>query len=364
MNQHIHGGDIYRNRITSDFSVNLNPLGLPEEVETCLRESIKDWGRYPDPECKRLTERLAELHQTEASGVFCGNGAAELIYLLVQAKKPKKALIPAPAFFEYERALHSVGCQVEYYYLKEEKGFVPDMEELSLRVGMDTDMVFFCNPNNPTGIPVEREGIRKLAKACHQNHAFLVVDECFCEFLDAPVQSTVVPLTVEYPRLAVLRAFTKTFAMAGLRLGYGICHEEGLWERVRAIRQPWSVSVPAQEAGMAALESKICGPYLERTRALLQEQRPELKEGLKELGFTVYDSQANYLFFKAPWETGKEDEESLYEQCKKHEILIRDCSNFAGLSGGYYRICIRGREENLHLLERLGQIVDKGDGQR
>lgn len=363
MERHAHGGDIYGNVISHDFSINLNPLGMPEQVVRRLRDSVEDWGCYPDPECRELTGRLARFHKTEPSRIFCGNGAAELICLLVQVKRPKKALVPAPAFFEYERALRSVGCQVEYYHLEEQGGFVPDMENMAEKVTEDTDMVFFCNPNNPTGVAVTAGEIRKLAKACHQNRAFLVVDECFCEFLENPEQSSAVPLTADYPQMAVLRAFTKTFAMAGLRLGYGICREAGLWEQLYKNRQPWSVSLPAQVAGVAALEPQACGEYLERTRELLRQQREALTSGLEGLGFKVYPSNANYLLFKAPWEI-KGEADSLYEQCRLRGILIRDCKNFTGLTAGYYRVCVGRQEENLYLLEQLGQILDKGEGRQ
>lgn len=364
MERHIHGGDIYRNVITHDFSVNLNPLGMPESVRECLSASAADWARYPDPECESLRKGLAKAWDTVPSRILCGNGAAEIIYLLVQVIKPKKALVLAPTFFEYERALWSVGCRVEYGFLAEENGFVPDMEKITDMITGDTDMVFFCNPNNPTGIPVMAGEIERLAKACHQKHAFLVLDECFCEFLEKPEQSSAIPLVERYPHLAVLRAFTKTFAMAGLRLGYGICRDEALWEKVNAARQPWSVSLPAQAAGEIALEPQSCRNYLERTRELLKKQRPLLAEGLRSLGFTVYASEVNFLLFQDCRKPGPAAGGSLYEQCRKRGILIRDCKNFVGLTDGYYRVCIRGQEENRYLLEQLEQILDKGDGQK
>lgn len=363
MELHTHGGDVYRNRITHDFSINLNPLGMPEPVINWLRDSLenslKSWERYPDSECERLTGLLAELYGTRPSQILCGNGAAELIYLLAQIKRPKKAFVTAPTFFEYERALRSVGCQVEYYNLSERTGFAPFMDELADRVTEEVDMVFFCNPNNPTGVAVSAEEVEKLAKACHQNHAFLVVDECFCEFLDSQEKYCTVPLTKRYPRMAVLRAFTKTYAMAGLRLGYGICGDEKVWDAVRAVRQPWSVSLMAQEAGAAVLaanQKAARQTYLERTRKLLREQRVVLAEGLKRLGFTVYDSRANFLLFHSAWECG--------EACKSRGILLRDCSNFVGLGRGYYRVCIRRQEENAYLLEQLKVILDEREGQR
>lgn len=371
MAQPHHGGDVYRNVITHDFSINLNPLGMPEAVRQVLIGSVDHWDRYPDPECENLTGALSAVHQVPVEQILCGNGAADLIFQLVYALKPKKALLMAPTFSEYQQALLAVGCSMEYYELKEENGFRVKLEELKEQVHPNTDLVFFCNPNNPTGIAVKHQELRQLADVCLENQAVLVVDECFCDFLEEPSQYSMIPFLQQYPNLFVLKAFTKTYAMAGVRLGYGICADTGLLQQMRAIRQPWSVSIPAQEAGLAALSERDYGA---RTRTLLRQERSFLKQELEKLGFLVYGSEANYIFFLVPWESAPREQESeerapekqqsetaqretLYEACRRRKLLIRDCSNYRGLGSGYYRICIRTPEENRYLLDQLHQIL-------
>ena len=181
----------------------------------------------------------------------------------------------------------------------------------------------------------------------------MVLDECFCDLLDHPEAYSVVPEAEHFPGLFILRAFTKTYAMAGLRLGYGICADRGLLRRLSAGRQPWSISVPAQEAGCAALRDSM---YLNEARELLKAGRVYLTRELRRMGFRVYDSDINFILFFYGQEPGPLH---LYEACLKRGILLRDCSNFTGLACGYYRICVSGQKENQILVHTLEQILEE-----
>ncbi|MGL5436735.1 MAG: threonine-phosphate decarboxylase CobD [Lachnospiraceae bacterium] len=345
-----HGGDIYRNLIRYDFSININPFGMPEGVQEVLRNSVNTWNCYPDPDCQELVQALAAYHHIPEAAVCCGNGAADLIYRLVQLVRPSQALVLAPTFSEYEQALIQAGCHVNYCTLKQEQGFVINWEELISQLSPELDLLFFCNPNNPTGIAAEKEQLQALAAACRQHHIFLVLDECFCDFLDEPERYSMLTDTARYPGMMIIKAFTKTYAMAGLRLGYAVCADHDLIKRLRQAGQPWSVSVPAQLAGTAALKET---GYVARSAELISAQRKHLICALQELGFQVYDSQANYIFFrdKPGGICG-----NLWETLKAQQILIRDCSNYHGLEAGYYRIAVKTAEENRGLLEALKEI--------
>lgn len=326
---------------------------MPEHVKEVLRRSLDEWSCYPDPECRELVQKLSAFHRVPDAAVCCGNGAADLIYRLVQVKRPMRALVMAPTFSEYEEALIDAGCQVEYFYLTGDSGFVPDWDGLLKRLSPRLDLLFFCNPNNPTGIAVGGEKMRQLAQACRDNHIFLAVDECFCDFLAAPRDYSLITDIRRYPELMIIRAFTKTYAMAGLRLGYAICSDCDFIKRLRQSGPPWSVSVPAQLAGAAALAET---GYVSRTTRLIAGQRKLLKQELEKLGYRVYDSQANYIFFGAPGSGSR-----LWELLKAGGILIRDCSNYRGLTNGYYRIAVKTARENRILIEALKELSGMGD---
>lgn len=363
--QYQHGGDIYSQETEMDYSANISPLGLPEGVKRtllgCLGTNM--CSVYPDSGCRKLTEDLGRHHGVPREWVVCGNGAADLIFGLAYAKKPRRGLVMAPTFLEYEQALRAVGCRVDYLCLAQEHGFMPVLGQLEAQLaradaqGEPYDMMFLCNPNNPTGIPVTAEFVRRAAGACGDTGTLLVVDECFCEFLDEPEAYSAVGDLGRYRNLFVLRAFTKLYAMAGLRLGYGLCSDGDLLECLGQVRQPWSVSGLAQKAGEAALGEK---EYVGRVRELVSVERGWLRRELEALGFTVYGSMANYLFFQAPdilpGEIGGRG--WLYHTLLGRKVLIRSCSNYPGLDASFYRICVKTREENERLMEHMKAAMD------
>lgn len=312
-NVHTHGGDIYSHPDILDFSANCNPFGTPERVKKAAAEAMEDICNYPDVKCRELRKALETAEGVPFHQIICGNGAADLIFGLVLAKKPKKALLLAPTFAEYEQALASVNCEITYYYLKEDEEFIPK-DDLLLQITEKTDMVFFCNPNNPTGVAADRKFLKKLADKCKICHTFLVLDECFNDFLNEPESYTMKPYLEEYPDMFLVKAFTKKYAMAGLRLGYGLCKSEETLKEMRAVMQPWNVSVAAQKAGIAALKEE---QYVADTMEKLQTEKEFLLEELAGTGLKIYGSEANYIFFKGP--------ENLSEMCLQMGVCIRDC---------------------------------------
>lgn len=343
MQKHQHGGDIYTAPCRIDFSANLNPLGMPERVAAAACEGVRRSVNYPDVHCGDLRRALSEKEQVPAEQIICGNGAAELIFSLTAAEKPKKALLVSPGFAEYEQALEAYGCDIRCYALRESDGFAVG-EDYITYLTSDLDIVFLCNPNNPTGVQIPRALLERILKVCGERGIRMVLDVCFLDFLDQPRESDFNAILQENPQLFLLKAFTKTYAMAGLRLGYGLCADEALLVRMEMIRQPWSVSIPAQMAGVAALKETA---YVAQAAALIRQERRWLRERLTELGFTVYDSKANFLFFKG--------QEGLVEKCRAQGILIRDCANYRGLGRGYYRIAVRTHDENEELIKAIAQ---------
>ncbi|MEY8427695.1 histidinol-phosphate transaminase [Lachnospiraceae bacterium 46-15] len=343
---HIHGGDVYRYPYAIDFSSNCNPYGTPEGVKRAVAEAAEFICHYPDVQCQKLREALAEEEGIPASEIICGNGAADLIFGLALARKPRRALLLAPTFAEYAQALRAVGCEIAYCYLKEEQGFAPQ-ESLLGEITEDVDIVFFCNPNNPTGVLTEVDFLRKLADKCRESHALFVVDECFVDFVREPGQYTMKPWLGAYDNLFVLKAFTKKYAMPGIRLGYGLCSNGELLAQMRAVMQPWNVSAAAQAAGIAALKER---EYVRITMEKIAGEREYLLEKLKETGVSVCGSSANYIFFKA--------KKGLWKDCMDRGISIRDCGNYEGLGEGFYRIAVRTRGENDKLLKTLREIIE------
>ena len=341
-----HGGDVYGRPVTLDVSVNTNPLGPPPGVVRAVVDAAQLLDRYPDPHCRRLVAALADREGVPEEAILCGAGAAELIFSFCAALRPRTALELAPTFSEYAAALAAAGCRVERCALEEEQGFALTEKLLEELERKSCEVVFLCNPNNPTGRLIPPALLESILALCERRGGWLFVDECFLELSDGGRGTSLAPLLRPGRRLFLLRAFTKSYAMAGLRLGYCLCGEGALLERMGRQTQPWNVSVPAQAAGLAALGEEA---YLRESRALIQSERRYLREGLEALGLTVCSSQANYLLVKSPAE--------LSGPLLDRGILIRDCANYRGLGPGWYRTAVRRREENRTLLKALGEIL-------
>lgn len=338
----IHGGNIYSREVKYDFSANINPLGMPESVRRAVTDSSHLWDRYPDPHCTELADALARKYSVTSGQIAVGNGAADLIYRIVNALKPRKCLVTSPAFSEYEKALSESGCKITYYGLSEEDDFEVK-EDICGLIDENTDLVFITSPNNPTGRTVSSDIIRKLLEKCAENSCILVCDECFIGFTENPSNTA---MRFINPCLIVLNAFTKIYAMPGLRLGYAVCGNDSLAESIRNTGQFWSVSVPAQAAGIAAL---ACEDYPGKTRRLISEERTYLANALESSGIKVFRSEANFILVKTSFD--------LYRALLSEGILIRKCSNYRGLNEKFFRIAVRTHEENVILAEAVRRCI-------
>lgn len=346
----VHGGDWagYRAEFgcdALDFSANVSPLGLPAGVAAAITNALPTADRYPDPLCRELRAALAGAEGVPADWILCGNGAADLIFRLALAVRPRRALLPAPTFAEYEAALQTVGCAVQRVFLREENEFAVT-EEFIDAVTPETDIVFLCQPNNPTGQVTPPALVERLVRRCAECGAVLVVDECFLDFLPDRDAWTAKQLLHDAPQLIILKAFTKLYAMAGVRLGYALCGDAALLEKMRGAGQPWAVSSLAQAAGLAALQETA---YADAVRALIAEQRPRMAAGLRALGLRVMDGQANYLLFRATPDFG--------EKLRRRGAVVRSCANYPGLDAAWYRTAVRTAEENTRLLQIMGEIL-------
>ena len=352
----IHGGDIYRNHVTLDYSVNMNPLGIPNSVKDALHRAVDHCGTYPDIHVEKLKNAVSEMIDVSGENLVFGNGASELFIAAVHALQPKKVVIPVPSFYGYEQAAGAVTDDILYYYLKEEKQFLPD-EDFNQYLHEEVDMLFIANPNNPTGVRMEKDKLVELIRHCKIKNITVVLDECFIEFCcEERSQATALNSNNlsaldqigEFDNLIIIRAFTKIFTIPGVRLGYLVCGNEGIRAKIARQLPEWNISTFAQEAGIACTKET---EFLEQTYSYLETERNFLfrtLENIPELQCKVYSGSANFLLLHSS--------KPLYEKLLDHGILIRDCSNFRGLDKGYYRIAVKTRQDNEQLVKVLGEI--------
>lgn len=344
----MHGGDIYSferetGKMPLDFSENTNPYKLPVGVKQAIIDNVDVFQAYPDPMCRELTHVVAKYYDVREEELLFGNGAADIIFRIAYALKPANALILAPTFSEYELSLKNVGTQIHYFQLEESIGFAVTEDILKTIPGKD--IVYICNPNNPTGRVCERKILCKIAEECRKQGAYLVVDECFMDFVEEGPRYSLIKEMENFRNLIILKAFTKTFAMAGLRLGFCLSSNQDLLEKIRCVGQPWSVSTVAQVAGIACCDE---AEYIEESMKEIQVEKVYLMDRLQELGLKTYESNANYILFQCTID--------LAERLKKYEIMIRSCGNYIGLNGDFYRIAVKRHLENEALISALQDI--------
>jgi threonine-phosphate decarboxylase len=351
MNRHDHGGDIYDlSPDILDFSANISPLGLPPGVLEAVRREAPRFDIYPDPRCGKLRELLGLYHGIDPKRIVCGNGAADLIYRIVKYLNPHKALLAVPSFSEYEKALVEGDCKITRYTLPAPL-FGGNAGILPLITG-ETDILFLCNPNNPTGLLWNRDLMENIITRCRDTNTVLVIDECFNEFLDDPSGNSAIGFLNANSGLIILKAFTKVYAMAGFRLGYILCGDEEQSRGIAGIGQAWSVSSIAQIAGIAALKEK---GYVEEVRRLVKTERKFMKAALGDLGLEVLGGEANYIFFKVTENSGFE-KSCFFESILSCGFLLRSCANYPGLDDSYYRAALRRHEENKKLIYVLQSL--------
>lgn len=380
----MHGGDIYRQQVTYDFSVNINPLGLPDAVRQVMENSGDLAMQYPDLQCQKLRIQLADCLGIRPEQILCGNGASELIPAVCHMLRPQKALLSTPCFSGYEAALQAVGTEVIRVPLSEADGFAFTEEygsKLETRIKEEKpELLFLTTPNNPTGKLTEPAYIRRLLTVCEKTHTYLVLDECFMELTGQSAQYSMLREIDSYEKLLILRAFTKTFAMPGIRLGY-LVGQQAVLSSVQKQLPEWNVSTLAQAAGVAALADTR---YLERACRMIGSERERMSRELEKLGCKVYPSDTNYILFyvnqygrqkstdlnhgnekrvcKKPatdCQAGPEQAAGaeLKDRLLRKQIMIRDCSDYPGLTDGYYRVAVKLPEENRMLLDAMAEIL-------
>ena len=354
-----HGGNIYHYAEMLgippgeilDFSASINPLGPSKMALKAIKAAMAELVNYPDPDSSALITALSDKFSLAADSMLAGNGSTELIYLIPRALRPSRALVLAPSFSDYARAVDLSGGKVVHFPLKEADGFVPDVDAL-VKAITGVDMLFLCNPNNPTGVLLDRDRVVYILTNARRAGSFVVLDEAFIEY--APGGS-VIDEAVSKPGVAVLRNFTKFHGMPGLRAGWLAAHRSVI-SRIKARREPWSVNTLAERAAAASLSDTM---YERKSLELFNRERVRLLNGLSGIpGFFVYATSANFLLIRV--DTPGLTSGGLAERLAVKGILIRDCSNFKGLDGRFVRVAVRNRQDNERLVAAIGEAMNAG----
>ncbi|KGK81627.1 cobyric acid decarboxylase [Desulfosporosinus sp. HMP52] len=362
----MHGGnlrrakEIYGLESFVDLSANINPFGPPPGVWASIEKGMKDIVNYPDPESIGLRKTLARHLDQPLETIMVGNGAGELIFTIVQALKPRRVAIPIPTFSEYERAARAVGSEVQYIPLGPEgwakyqtgkKGHSSEAnckQPIWKEVLKECDLLFLCSPHNPTGTVLEKETFEEILEFCQEIGCRILFDESFLDFLpDAERWSARDYLTAN-EHLMVLYSLTKFYSIPGLRLG-SVFAQPTLIVDFEKYRDPWSVNVLAQHAGISSLEDL---QYPDEVRGKLQESREYFYREFQSAGFSnlkLWPTVVNFAMIEVLDQTP----DRLIEHLGRSGILVRNCASFTGLPGNFIRAAIKDIPVMQRLIEGL-----------
>jgi adenosylcobyric acid synthase len=328
-----------------DFSANINPLGLPEWFRSVVSASLGSVVHYPDPACTKLVAAIADRYCVKPDEVSVGNGSTEILHLIPRALGLGRAVIPVPCYSDYLSSAAHAGVEIETMLLNESQGFVLDLQKLEAKLH-GNELVYVCNPNNPTGVLYDAGALRRIASK-NPSTVFLV-DEAFGDFVEGMDR-----LTKDRPQnVIVLLSLTKIYAIPGLRLGCAISDPSSV-RKISQLQPPWSVNTIAQAVGEAALRDT---GYVERSWKLVQERRLDLATELKSIaGLTVFPGVANFLLIRI--DHGRLDASLLAQQVLRDGIAIRVCNNFEGLDKRFFRVAVRTPEDNQRLCDSLRKVL-------
>lgn len=312
-----------------DFSVSLNPYGPPDFIADAIQDAIAELWLYPETECTELRERIAQRCNREPEEILVAAGSSELIPLVALTFIKERMLMPEHTYGEYEIAATMMDAKIE-------RMAMPALRikpELILERMKSDDVIFLCNPNNPTGQYLGKTEIELIVEEAERVDALLVLDEAYVDFVGKAFPSH----DLHSPNIIILRSLTKSFAIPGVRIGYAISLADHITE-MKKIKVPWSVSVFAQKIGAAVLGSKG-DEFLVRTREKIEMSKRRIEEA-----FGI-QSDANYYILNV----GNAPE--VKRALLKERIMVRDCTSF-GLPS-HIRFSVNRDEENELLIRHL-----------
>lgn len=357
MSKVVHGGNVEEISRTYginvediiDFSANINPLGLNSSVKSAMIRALDKVEKYPDISYLELKKSISNFENIDIDTLVLGNGAAEVIFNVIRGLKPRKVLLPAPTFSEYEEAVLSIDGDIEYYHLKEEEDFELN-NGLINSLDESIDMVFICNPNNPTGVLTKNTFIEKLSEKALKTNTTIVIDESFLDFVNSECDYTSKYLLEKYKNIIIVKSLTKFFAIPGIRVGYGISKNKDFINLINKVTVPWTVNVVAAEGVIQGLKET---DYMRSSIKYVENEKKYLYDNLKEIGnIKVFNPSVNFIMFKVLKDI------DLKEEMLKNNILIRSCSNYEGLDNRFYRVAVRSRKENAKILNTLKIIMN------
>ncbi len=356
---HGHGGNIFelarqlgcKPEDIIDMSSNINPLGPPPGLMDYIKNHLSVINKLPEVDSAEICTAMAKTVGIDPASVVAGAGTTQFIYAMFPVLASKKVLIVGPTYADYADACHLHRIESHYFLAEKDHQFQPDLDQLDRKMnGHDT--VVICNPNNPTGVMIPRDRISRLCRNHPDTH--FIIDESYLPFVpEADKQSMI---TSGLDNVMVLCSLSKIFRMPGLRVGFLIA-AKAVIQAFKAVMLPWSVNGPAQIAARFIYsEKRSIEEFVDQSRTYIRTQRDRFIQRLSDNPeLTVYPSNTSYFLIELPPYLNANE---VCARLARQRILIRNCSNFYGLTDQFVRLAMHLPEMNRRVAEKLIELKD------
>ena len=329
-----------------DFSSNINSF-IVDSMDKIVAAGVGSLQKYPDIKYRRLRKNISEYLGVDDSQVIPGNGATEIIYLLMRNLSGRLAIIN-PTFSEYRKGAEIAGLSVVDFVMDWKKDFKLDLDEIYRRKD-EFDSIFICNPNNPDGSVRE---IKKLLEFAEKEGKLLIVDETFIEFADSEKDRSLVNMVEKSKNLFIIRAVTKFFGIPGIRLGYGISSNRELLQKMYDEKEPWTINSFADSASDFIFKEE---EYIRKSKEYFSKERVCMINEINKIdGIKAFNSDANFILVRFENRNVLDVKENLL---KRAGLLIRDASNFIGLDSSFARVAIKNHEQIIVLVDAIRSVL-------
>jgi threonine-phosphate decarboxylase len=352
-----HGGDVWGYRDIKDYSSNVNPLGAPPKLNEYIMEAAADLTNYPDDSCADLKAAISERYGIPADSIVVGAGSAEIIRLFPEVfVRPGDAVVmPRPTFSEYGFACRLMGARMVDVPLDEERSFRIDTGRLISAVGPGTKAVYLCNPNNPTGLMIGRGEVMELVEEAARRDAMVFLDETLLELSERDREVSCVDEVGSHDNLFIIRSFTKSFAMPGLRIGYGFGSREVV-RYLDAGRLSWNLGTIEQRVAARLMRDER--GHVRRAVDMLVREKERMHTQVSGILPYPIPKPDSYFFFCPVHRLGITSSQ-FRSLMLERDVLVRDCSSFGPPCERYSRFCVKTPDKNDEFLEALRGTVDQ-----
>ena len=352
----VHGGQAWRLEGIEDFSHNLNPFGPPEGIDEIIASAIKDIGHYPDDSCAELKETVGKVFNIDTDCITVGAGSSDIIRNFPNTffKPGDTVVINRPSFAEYAQQCRIVGANIVWNELRPENDFRIDLDSLMYNVGENSKALYICNPNNPTGRVEPRDKVVSIVRECEDRDIMVFLDETLLELVPGYADITLSGMVDKFTNLVVATSLTKSFAIPGIRIGFGLSNPDIITE-MEKVRMTWNVGQIEQTVANVLLRDYL--DYVDQAAAVMGEESEIMNSSLNSVGFPAGPVSDSFFYFN--------DISSLDMDCgvfqKKmlsHGIMVRDCSSFGPEFATYIRYSVKDRERNCRFLAAVDSVIN------